>query len=241
MIENERLVLRKTVDSHEGQISPATIYRRCLFWAKNNVALWVGISSVLIGATSIWFTGLDYRDSIKIVNRPYLAVDTVGLDELGVGKVKSNLNDLSNQILEKNIKFVIKNTGQSPAAFRIDLLEFEEPGLKDVIPVQNEKGIIFPGESKEVRYLLEIHSSFPPTELERQEQKDYLEKSQEVMKGNRKYLSRIRVVYDYLDKKGKGVYSTFIDQTYPKTGFSMNEAGRFDGYSKIWIVSFDSE
>lgn len=295
MNKKERIVLKKAVDSHEGQISPANIIngyaegdqglverlvgrgyleriyqfreglhqstysiifyavtekglmefaqpvQRCIFWAKNNVALWVGVFSVMVGALSIIFAGLGYSNSVQVLNRPYIAVNPTGLDELRTGKIKSDLDNLPEQLIEKNINFILQNTGQSPAAFRIDLSEFEEVGITKVIPQQNTEGVIFPGESKEVLYLLEIHSSFPSSESEKKEQEAYLKKSREVIDGSRKYFSRIAIIYDYLDKKGKGEYKTFIDQTFPKTGFSENKIGRVDGYSHVWVVSFDSK
>ncbi|MBU3926099.1 hypothetical protein KJ763_02945 [Patescibacteria group bacterium] len=112
--------------------------------------------------------------------------------------------------------------------------------MKNMIPQENSYGVIFPGESKNISYLLEIHNHFPELPEEKKEMTEYLKIQKAVIEGEREYLSRIFVNYDYLDNKGQWNYRTLIDQKIPKTGFRANESFRLDGYSFIWVVSFDS-
>jgi len=230
--------------TEKGLIKFKPFYKKWWYSMKTETALWIGIITILIATGSIIITSMSYIASVnedKILNRPYIAVDPSGLDELNISKVKSDLDDFSEQLIEKQVRFIIENTGQSPAAFQVDLTELKEVGVVEIIPQKNTEGVIFPDESKEVEYLLEIHSSFPSTDLEKKEQEQYLKKMQSVIAGDMEYLSRIIITYDYLDKKSEGKYKTFIDQKFPKLNFSENNSGRIDGYGSTWIVSFDSE
>lgn len=53
------------------------------FYFKNNIALWVGLFSILVGSISVILTGLSYTRTVaesEILNRPYLFVDSVNLE-----------------------------------------------------------------------------------------------------------------------------------------------------------------
>lgn len=189
---------------------------------------------------SLW-VARDTNSRSEILNRPYIAVDSSGMStQLNVGKVKSDLNNFSEQLIEKHFEFSIKNLGQSPAAFSIDLSEFKEVGLKNIIPQENSSGVIFPGESKNVSYLLEIHSSFPPSDEEKGGGEEYLKRMKAVEDNRQKYMSRITITYDYLGNKKGAAFHTFIDEKFPKTYFSENAAARIDAFSSVWITSPDS-
>jgi len=172
-----------------------------------------------------------------VLNRPYIAVDTTELAKLETGQVKSNLEDYSNQLIQKNLEFTIANMGRTPATFSIDLSEFREVGVVQIIPQENSVGVIFPGESKKVHYLLEIRSHFPPTVEEINEHEQYLVRMKALRDGKDEYMSRIAIRYDYLGQNDQERFRTLIDQKLPKTGFSENEAARIDGYSFVWVTS----
>ena len=174
------------------------------------------------------------------INRPYIAVNVSQLEQLETGKVKSDLDNLSEQLIEKHLEFTIQNLGNSPAAFWVDLSDFIEPGVKNFIPQENSYGVIFPGESKGVRYLLEIENHFPNLPKEKEEMKKYIETLNAVIDGKRDHLSRIVIYYDYLNDKNEGNFKTLIDQKLPKTGFSKSEVARIDGYGFVWVTNFDS-
>lgn len=201
---------------------------------------WTAFAAFIAAFASIGALFLSDRQFNEI-NRPYIAANVSQLEQLNTGKVKSDLTNLSYQLIEKHLEFTIQNSGNSPAAFWIDISDFIEPGVKNFIPQENSYGVIFPGESKKVRYLLEIESHFPKSSTEKEEMKKYLKTQEAVLSGKKDYLSRIVIYYDYLNNKNEGNFRTLIDQKLPKTGFSKSEVVRMDLYSFVWVTSFDSK
>lgn len=235
---------RHKIARNEGKTSPKKIRgevtEKYLF--KLSYPSFLLIIMNIIIASSAVATYAEVTNANKILNRPYIAADITSLDGLGTGIVKSDLEDLSKQLIEKRLKFSILNTGQSPALFRIDLSELKEVGVKKIVPQENSEGVIFPGERKDVKFLLEIHSSFPSSDLEKGEQEEYVKQLSEVRNGDRTHLSRITIFYDYLNRgTEKFLYSTVIDQKNPLQSFREDSNARIDAYGFVWVTGSDSK
>ena len=160
MNQKEKSVLKKAVDSHEGQISPATmingyaggdqglverlvsqgylerVYQfreglrnatysiifytvtekgwmqfaspseRLWFAFKTNVALWVGVFSIIVGSTTMFFTGAGHLSSIKenrILDRPYYFTES------------SEIQPIKSEGHAYKVILTFRNTGRTPA------------------------------------------------------------------------------------------------------------------------------
>lgn len=92
--------------TEKGLMYFAPFFVRVWFNFKSNTALWVGVFSIFVGATSIFFTGAGYFNSIqedKLLNRPYYFVR------------KAEIEPLISEDFAYRVVLSFENTGRAPA------------------------------------------------------------------------------------------------------------------------------
>lgn len=174
----------------------------------------------------------------NVLNRPYISVDVTGLKQLENGALKSKLESV--RLYEKNLEFTITNNGQKPAAFKIDISNLRQLYLTRIYPQENSEGVVFPGETKKVHYVLELRNSDPFTPKEEEDLNNFSGLLQAVANGEEPFLSRIIILYDYLGQHTAQRFRTILDEKIVRNDFLESDTGRSDRLSRVWVTSSDS-
>lgn len=216
-----------------ARISP--FHRRWWFSLKNQTALWVGISSIVIGIVGLVISVLVFQHSIKTsraVNRPYLNADPSKMQvqlrtQHSNPQVASAMEAYDPVDFNNSFSFTITNIGKLPAKYHIDLNSFQPriTGIKKILmPVHNDD-IIFPNQTIELIY--DIQGTYDPKNTS---------SIKEVI-DNWKKPSQIKIQYSNPEDK-KWQFETLINQEAVERNCDLIPTPGQQCVPADWVVRF---